>query len=428
MRILLLTQYFSPETGAAQQRLSDLARRLDLFGHEVTVLTSLPNYPSGRIFDGYRGRIFLEEQRDDIRILRTWAYTSPSRSLLRRLLNYFSFALLATWFGIWRAGKQDVVVVESPPLFLGIAGLILSRLRRAPMILNVSDLWPESAVALGILRNPTIIGPATALENYLYRNSYAITGQSQGIVRDIKARVPNIPVELITNGVDPERFVLSAGKREEVRRQFGFGERCVVGYTGLLGLAQDLDTVLDAAQMLAKSNPQISFVFFGDGPEKGRLEASATGRDLKNVRFFPPHPTDTMPAILSALDIAVVPLKNLPLFRDVLPAKLFECMASKLPIVLAVDGEARQLLEKANGGIYVQPEDPAALADAIRKLSADPSLRRDLGKNGSRYVFAHYDRGEIARRFAALLPMNVKEPVLCDRDKPLVRSQSRIDS
>jgi len=411
MRILLLTQYFPPEIGAAQQRLSDLAKRLCSFGHQITVLTSLPNYPTGRIFDGYRGRIFLEEYRDGIRILRTWAYASPSRSFLRRLLNYFSFAFLATWFGIWRAGKQDIVVVESPPLFLGIAGLILSRLRGAPMMLNVSDLWPESAVAMGILRNRTIIRAATALENYLYRNSYAITGQSQGIVRTIKARVPGTPVELITNGVDTDRFVLSARKRDEIRSKFGFGERCVVGYTGLHGLAQDLDTVLEAARQLAQLNPEILFVFFGDGPEKGRLQASAKERDLKNVRFFPPQPADSMPAILSALDIAVVPLKNLRLFRGVLPAKLFECMAAKLPIVLAVDGEARQLLERANGGIYVQVGNPTGLADAIRTLSDDPSLRCEFGENGSRYVFAHYDRTEIARRFANLLP-KLNEPVL----------------
>src|ERR1700676_4060661 len=268
MRILLLTQYFPPETGAAQQRLVDIARRLDSFGHEVSVLTSLPNYPTGRIFEGYRARIFLEERQDGIRILRTWAYASPRLSFLRRLLNYFSFAFLATWFGLWRAGKQDVAVIESPPLFLGMAGVILTRLRRAPMILNVSDLWPESAVALGILRNRPIIRAATALENYIYRNSYAITGQSEGIVRDIRARVPDIRVELITNGVDPARFALSADKREEMRRHLGFGERCVVGYTGLHGLAQDLDTVLEAAQRLAKSNPEILFVFFGDGPER----------------------------------------------------------------------------------------------------------------------------------------------------------------
>jgi glycosyltransferase involved in cell wall biosynthesis len=428
MRILLLSQYFPPETGAAQQRLSDLAKRLASLGHEVTVLALLPNYPTGRIFDSYRGRVFVEEQRDGIRVLRTWAYASPKRSFLRRLFNYFSFAFLAAWFGFWRAGKQDVIVVESPPLFLGIAGLILSRLRRAPMILNVSDLWPESAVALGILRNRTTIGAATALENYLYRKSDAISGQSQGIVRDIKVRVPETPVELITNGVDPARFVLSASKRDEIRSKFGFGERPVVGYTGLHGLAQDLDTVLETAHRLAKSNPEILFVFFGDGPEKGRLQASAKVRDLRNVCFFAPQPADSMPAILSALDIAVVPLKNLQLFRGVLPAKLFECMAAKLPIVLAVDGEARQLLERANGGIYVQPENPEAMVEALRTLSDDPSLRQTFGENGSRYVFAHYDRSEIAKRFAAMLPMKVKEPVLSMMDKAPVRTQSRIDS
>ncbi len=403
MRILLLTQYFPPETGAAQQRLSHLAKWLFSFGHEVTVLTSLPNYPTGRIFDEYRGRVFVEEKRDDLRILRTWAYASVSRTFARRLLNYFSFALLATWFGIWRAGKQDLVVVESPPLFLGITGVILSRFRGVPMIVNVSDLWPESAVAMGILRNSTIICIAKALENYIYRSSNAITGQSEGIVWDIRSRISKIPVELMTNGVDPERFVGSSDRREQMRLQQGFGERCVVGYTGLHGLAQGLDGVLDAAQLVARSNPEILFAFFGDGPDKPRLEALAEQRKLSNVRFFSPQPAERMPAILSSLDVAIVPLKNLPIFRGVLPSKLFECMAAKLPIVLAVEGEACELLKRAKGGLCVEPEKPTAIADALKKLSGDPKLRRELGENGGRYVFAHYDRNEMARRFAALL-------------------------
>ncbi len=408
MRILLLTQYFPPETGAAQQRLSHLAKRLFSFGHEVTVLTSLPNYPTGRIFDKYRGRLFVEEQDEGVRILRTWAYASLSRTFVRRLLNYFSFALLAVWFGIWRAGRQDLVLVESPPLFLGITGLILSRVRGAPMIFNVSDLWPESAVAMGILRNSTIIRIAKVLESYIYRSSYAITGQSEGIVRDIRSRISKVPVELITNGVDPERFVGSSDRREQMRLQRGFGDRCVVGYTGLHGLAQGLDCVLDAAQLVAHSNPEILFAFFGDGPDKVRLEALAEQRKLSNIRFFPAQPAETMPAILSSLDVAIVPLKNLPIFRGVLPSKLFECMAAKLPIVLAIEGEARELLERANGGLCVEPENPAAIAGAVKKLSGDPRLRRELGENGSRYVFAQYDRNEIARRFAALLPEKTK--------------------
>ncbi len=408
MRILLLTQYFPPETGAAQQRLEDLAKRLSSFGHEVTVLTSLPNYPKGQIFEEYRGRMFIQERRNGIRILRTWAYASRRRSFLRRLLNYFSFAFCAIWAGIFRAGKQDLVVVESPPLFLGISGLVLARWRGAPMIFNVSDLWPQSAVAMGILRNPVIIRAAQTLEGYIYRNSYAITGQTQGIVCDIRGRISKIPVELITNGVDPDRFVLPAGKREEMRARLTFGQLCVVGYTGLHGLAQGLDTVLEAAELMQVSNPEILFVFFGDGPDKSRLQAFAERRKLNNVRFFPPYPADAMPSVFSALDVAVVPLKNLSLFQGALPSKLFESMAAKLPVVLTIDGEARQLLERAGGGIYVEAENPVALAGAFSKLAADSSLRRDLGESGSRYVFAYHDRNEMAQRFAALLPRETK--------------------
>ncbi len=405
MRILLLTQYFPPETGAAQLRLEDLARRLLSFGHEVTVLTSVPNYPRGKIFEGYCGRIFVEERRDGLRILRTWAYASRSRGFLRRLLNYFSFAFLAILAGIFLEGKQDLLVVESPPLFLGISGLILSYWRRAPMILNVSDLWPESAVAMGILRNRIIIRAACGLENFIYRHSYAITGQTEGIVRDIQARISDVPVELITNGVDPNRFILSPGKREEMREDLKFGDSCVVGYTGLHGLAQGLDTVLEAAQMLQESNPEILFAFFGDGPDKSRLQYFSQDLRLRNVRFYPPYPSEAMPAIFSALDVAIVPLKNLPLFRGALPSKLFECMAAKLPIVLSIDGEARQLLQRAKGGLYVEPGNFTALAGALAQLSGDARLRADFGESGSRYVFANHDREEIARRFVKLLPV-----------------------
>jgi glycosyltransferase involved in cell wall biosynthesis len=412
MRILLLTQYFPPETGAAQQRLSDLAKRLVSFGHRVTVLTSLPNYPTGRIFDEYRGSFFLEERLNHIRILRTWAYVSLRRSFVRRLLNYFSFAFLAMWLGIWLAGKQDFIVVESPPLFLGITGVALSRLCGAPMILNVSDLWPESAVAMGILRNSLIIRIAGVLERLIYRSSFAITGQTRAIVRNIRGRTSNTPVELITNGVDPNRFVMSSDERDEMRLQLGFNNYCVACYAGLHGLAQGLDTVLETAQLMEGSNPGLLFAFFGDGPDKLRLQALAEQRKLRNVRFFPPQPAEAMPGILLSSDIAIVPLRNLPLFKGVIPAKLFECMAARLPIVLGVDGEARQLVERANGGICVEPENPGALAEALKKLSADPALQRELGENGRRYVFAHYDLNEIGRRFATLLPGATRMPVL----------------
>jgi glycosyltransferase involved in cell wall biosynthesis len=217
MRLLLLTQYFPPETGAAPNRLSDLARRLSSAGHDVTVLTSMPNYPKGRIFEGYRGRFFLEEKAGAIRILRAWAYVGPRRGFLPRLINYLSFAASAVWTGIRHGGAQEAVIVESPPLFLGVSGLLLSRRYSTPMIFNVSDLWPQSAVSMGILRNPILIAMATALERLIYRHSYAITAQTEGIVEEIRKHAAAVPVEFVPNGVDPDRFTRSSSRQDSNR-------------------------------------------------------------------------------------------------------------------------------------------------------------------------------------------------------------------
>ena len=384
MRILLLTQYFPPETGAAQNRLSDLARRLASAGHEITVLTSMPNYPQGRIFDAYRGRLFSTETDGRMRVLRTWCYVSQNRRFVSRLLNYCSFAALSLVADLLASGKQDVIVVESPPLFLGLTGVVLSRWRRAKMILNVSDLWPQSAVSMGMLRNKTLIQIASAIENYLYHCSYAVTGQTEGIVQHIRSRVPDVPVELITNGVDPRKFSNAAQQRMAVRAELGFAENFVVGYAGLHGLAQGLDTLLDAAEMLYSERQSMRFAFFGDGPEKHRMMEQARARELKNVLFFPPQSPERMPGILACLDVALVPLRNLPLFSGALPSKLFEGMASGVPIVLAAPaGEATRLVQQANCGICVPPEDSLAMAGAISQLASDSALCRTLGENGA---------------------------------------------
>lgn len=403
MRILVLTQYYPPETGAAQNRLSDLARRLRTAGHDVSVLTSMPNYPKGRIFPDYRGRLFCKETLDEIGILRTWCYVSESRGFVARLLNYCSFAVLALIWSVLKNRQQDIIIVESPPIFLGITGLILSRWHGARMIFNVSDLWPQSAVSMGVLRNKAAIRCASELENYIYKHSYAITGQTEGIVEYIKDRVSVARVELVTNGVDPGRFADISQRRSEIRSQFGFDNHFVVGYTGLHGLAQGLDTLLEAADILRSKDGNILLVFFGDGPDKQRLQQQAIANNLANVHFFPPQPAESMPNILRALDAAIVPLRNVGLFSGALPSKLFECMAARLPVVLSIsEGEATRLVQRAVGGLCIPPEDPPAMAEAISKLATDRELCITLGQNGHQYVCLHYDRREMARRFLDL--------------------------
>jgi glycosyltransferase involved in cell wall biosynthesis len=407
MRILILTQYYPPETGAPQNRLSDLAKRLAGSGHDLTVLTALPNYPQGQIFEEYRGRFMVEECCKDIRVIRTWIYATKKLSFIPRLLNYFSFVFSSLVVGVWKIGPQDIVIVESPPLFLGISGFLLSFCKRSGLVFNVSDLWPDSAVAMGILQNQSVIRLSRKLEEFLYRHSMLITGQTQGIVNNIQSRFCDKPVALITNGVDVKTFLLESkvDRGNGIRTEFGFGNKFVIGYAGLHGLAQGLDTLVYAAHLLA-GQEDLFFAMFGDGPEKEKLVQTAEKLKLTNISFYPSQAAGRMPAILRSFDVAVVPLKRLDLFKGALPSKMFEAMAAAVPIIVTIDGEAREVVEKAHAGIAIEAENPQAMADAILQLYRDQESLKTLGLNGQQYVIQHYDREQIARDFERLLVQN----------------------
>lgn len=403
MKILFYTQYYPPETGAPQNRISDWAIRLKRKGHSVTVLTALPNYPAGKVFPEYRNKILFEENLDGIRIIRTWIYATKSTVFLKRIANYVSFAVSSLLLGVFKIQSPDVIVVESPPLFLGASGLLLRWIVNARMVFNVSDLWPQSAVDMGVLRNRSLIDVSTWLENFIYRNSALVTAQTEGIVANISSRFPEKPVELITNGVDPEFFIRPTESDSlAARRQFQLENHFIIGYAGLHGLAQRLETVLQAASSL-RDYPEIMFAFFGDGPEKARLQALSAQLGLNSVRFYANQSRTTMPQVLSTFDVSVIPLRRLDVFRGALPSKLFEAMAASVPIILSVEGEARILIDRAEAGICVAPEDPLALAAAILKLYRNRDYGRELGKNGRTFVVRYFNRAQIASRFEQLL-------------------------
>jgi len=407
VRLLIVTQYYPPETGAPQNRLSDLAQRLKQAGHDVTVLTALPNYPRGEIFEGYRGRVLMEETVSGIKIVRTWIYATPRKDFTRRLLNYFSFVASSFALGVWKVGAPEVVVVESPPLFLGLSAWLLAIFKNARLVFNVSDLWPDSAVAMGVLSNKTLIRWSRRLEEFLYRRAFLITGQTQGIVDNIQSRFGDKRVALITNGVDVKRFFLpsTGNQKNQIKQEFGLADKFVIGYAGLHGLAQGLATTVDAARLL-RAHEDLAFAFFGDGPDKERLVALAHRFDLKNFYFFPSQTTARMPAIIGSFDLALIPLRRLELFKGALPSKMFEAMAAAVPMIVSIDGEARALVQRARAGLFVEPEDSDAMSAAILELYRDPERMKTLGLNGRRYVLEHYDRQKIAENFERLLMAN----------------------
>lgn len=400
LRVVIITHYFPPEVGAPQARLFELASRAAAAGHEVTVLTGFPNYPSGVIPDEFRGRFRMTEIHHGVRVIRTWVYATPNRGFAKRILNHLSFA--ASSLSAFRTlGPVDVFFVESPPLFVGFSSLAYRHLKRAPFIFNVSDIWPQSAVELGALRNRFAIRAAESLEMRLYRKAARVSVVTPGMVERLAARgVPREKLFLLTNGVDTAVFRPSPPDMVLAQR-LGLDGRKIFLYAGTLGMAQGLDTVLEAARQT--TDPDVLYVLAGEGAEKDGLVERARGHKVANVRFLPNQTKDTMPALLNLAYATIVPLRRLDLFKSALPSKMFEAMATARPIVASLWGEGAQLVDSAEAGIGVPPEDPAALRDAVEQLAADPSLARRLGENGRRFVEAHYDRERIAARFVELL-------------------------
>jgi glycosyltransferase involved in cell wall biosynthesis len=400
MKILLLTQYYMPETGAPQNRLQSLATNLRRLGAQVEVLTALPNYPKGEIFPEYRGRLIVNEDRDGIAVHRTWLWPSRSSRILPRMCCYLTFAVTSLLYGIFRLGSFDVIFCESPPLFLGPTAVVLKWMKQSRLVFNVADLWPESAVQLGVVSGGWMLRMAYWLEGFLYRRSDLVTGQTKGIVHDIELRYPGVVTHWLPNGIDVEMFKVDQAGAEQWRRQQGFrSDDFIVMYAGVIGIAQGLEVILQAADR-CKSHPGIKFVMIGDGPERERLTTLATNLGLTNFYYFGVQSREQMPAIVGACDAYVVPLKNIPLFAGTIPSKVFEPMILAKPILLGVSGEAKDLfIDQAKGGIAVEPENADELAAAILQLVSNSHDARQFGINGRKFVLENFNRADIAARF-----------------------------
>jgi colanic acid biosynthesis glycosyl transferase WcaI len=404
MRILYLSQYFPPEVGATQTRAYEMARGLLAAGHQVTMLTEVPNHPEGVIRPEYRRRFWVREELDGIDVLRVWVKTSPVKTMRTRMAFYVTYMLNATLAGLFRArGRYDLLYATSPPLFAGGAALALSYLRRIPLVFEVRDLWPEIAVELGELRSPRFIRWATALEERCYRRARRIVAVTHGF-RDrlVERGLPGGKIVVIPNGANTDFFRPQPEAGRALRQELGLGERFLALYAGIHGVAQGLETVLQAAQELA-SRRDIHFLLVGDGPCKADLLRLKEELGLGNVTMLDAQPREMMPAYLSAADVALVPLRRVATFRNTVPSKMFDAWACACPIILAVDGEARQVLERAEGGLYVEPEDPAALAQAVRALACQLERCREYGRNGRCFVEAHYSRQAQAAQLVELV-------------------------
>ena len=406
MKLVILTQYFPPEVGAPQNRLFELAVRLKNKGIDVTVFTAMPNYPQMEIHKDYKSKIYFKEQIEGITVHRSWIFVSNKKNIVLRLLNYFSFVFTSLIFGIFKLKKTDYILCESPPLFLGITAYLLSKFKRSNLIFNVSDLWPESAEKLGLISNKFLLGITTKLEEFLYRKSKLITGQTQGIVKNISDRFPNKIVYWLKNGVDIKLYD-NDKIQSDWREKNGFkSDDFIALYAGIIGHAQGLETILYAAERL-KEYSTIKFIFIGSGPVKETLLKIKEEKDLDNVYFFDLISKREMPNVLKTINISIIPLKKLDLFKGAIPSKIFEVLAMRKAIMLGVEGEAKELfIDDAKAGLAYEPENYIDLADKITDAYMNPDKLIEFGNNGYNYVKQYFSRDIIANEFWEFLNEN----------------------
>jgi len=408
MHILYLSQYFPPEVGATQTRAYEMASNWARIGHSVTILSEVPNHPSGIIPQGYHGKLYERSDLDGIDVIRVWVRASPLKNFRNRMLFYLTYMLNASAAGIFLArGHYDLVYASSPPLFVGGAALFLSWIRRIPLVFEVRDLWPESAVALGELSNSRAINWATRLEEACYHRARLIVVVTQGILDRLAQRgVDPGKLSLVPNGANVDMFHYSDEGRARIRRSLGLEDRFIAIYAGIHGIAQGLDTAIEAAKLL-RDDPRMHIILVGDGPKKAELIELAQLYSLPNLTLLPEQPREQIVNYLSAADVALIPLRNLDIFKGALPSKMFDAWACERPVILSVDGEARQIMEQAGGGIFVHPEDPHALAEQLRQLAVQPDKCQEMGKRGRRFTVENFSRKVLADKLAALLEITL---------------------
>lgn len=401
MRILLVCHYFPPEIGAPQARVSELAQAWSRASDEVTVLTGMPNHPTGVVPPEYRGRMRMRETVDGYRVVRTWLYATPNTGMLKKTVGHLSFMVTSFVLGLRPAGSADVVVVSSPTFFSVFSAWAMARCKGAALVVEVRDLWPAIFVELGVLSNRRVIRVLEALELAAYRAAAAVVVVTEGFRDDLVRRgVPASKVHVIPNGADLERFDAATGD-VTARAELGAGpEDTLVLYIGAHGISHGLEAVADAAAKL-DAEP-IRFAFVGEGAAKDRLAARVNALGLANVTMLPGVPREDVPRLLAAADICLVPLRDVPLFSSFIPSKMFEYMAASKAVIGSVRGEPARIL-RAAGAVVVEPEDAGALADAVRDLAADPQRRAEIGRRGRAYVAEHFDRSKLAARYRGIL-------------------------
>lgn len=382
MKILFLTENYPPETNAAANRVHERAKFWAEWGHEVTVITCAPNFPKGRLHDGYTNKWYQTSEVDGIRVVRVKTFITANEGVARRMLDFLSFMITGFVASLFQK-RPDVVVATSPQFFTAVAGWAVGLCRRRPFVFELGDIWPASIIAVGAMEPSFMIRMMERLELFLYRRSAAIVALTPAFKENLIGRgIDGDKIPIVINGVDTNRFQ-STPRDDALSAEWGLKDRFVIGYIGTHGMAHGLANVLEAADRLPEDD-RVTFLFVGDGAERDDLIGIAARKGLENVRFIESQPRERMPAIWSVCDVALVHLRDSDVFSEVIPSKIFEAMAMGIPTLLvAPQGVASDIVLSTRSGVWVPAEQPDRLADVAARLAAKPRLLDMLGRRGA---------------------------------------------
>lgn len=405
MKILYVSQYFPPEMGAPSARAAELARHWSEAGHEVSVLTGFPNHPTGVVPTEWRSRLqrlVYHETAGSVDVYRTWLWPLPNRKSHERMRNYASFCVSAGLRGL-ALPRPDVIIATSPQLLVGVAGWWLAFARQIPFVFEVRDLWPESLIAVGVGSEDSVLHHALSkIARFLYERADHVVvvtpAFKERLIEDW--RVPAAKISIVENGVETDLFApVSVETTDQLRTSLGVEDKFLVSYIGTMGNAHGLETLLAAAEQLQTQGSNVVFLLLGEGAEKQRINSLAQSRNLANVRFLDQQPREKIPAYISASDACLVLLKKTEVFKTVIPTKMLEFMSCARPIILGVDGQARQIVEEAQAGIAIEPENAAELVVAIQQLAASPELAASSGQRGREHILRYFSRAHTAQKY-----------------------------
>jgi len=367
----------------------------------VTVVTCVPNHPKGKVYEGYKNKLYQAEVVNGIKVIRLWSYVTANEGFVKRTLNYVSY-LVAVILALPFLPKIDVVISTSPQFFCGLAGYPVKLFKRVPWVLEIRDLWPESILTVGAIKNKAIIRVLEWLESFAYRKANHIVPVTDAFkTYMVKKGIADNKITVIKNGVDlsfyePDKVKVSDTLAGE------YGGCFIASYFGTHGMAHHLETILEAAEIL-KDRSDIKFLLIGDGAEKARIRKMKEEKDLTNVIMLDQQPKAMMPEFWAISDVSLVLLKKSDLFKTVIPSKIFESMAMKRPIILGVEGEVKQMLDESGAGVAIEPENAQQLAQAVVSLADNKEYMKSCGEKGRAYVTSHYDRTVLAGRYINIL-------------------------